>query len=85
MRDIAELVFGGEPAEPRKLRAPREPFAPRDDPRDKPRDESRDESRAEGLCDGPPAPSGDWCQTTPGHATLAWFALTLGARTRKHR
>jgi len=77
MRDIAEQVFGGEPAEPRKLRAPVEPFAPRD--------ESRDESRAESLCDGPPAPSGDWCQTTPGHATLAWFALTLGARTRKHR
>lgn len=76
MRDIAELVFGGEPAEPRRLRAPgapREPFAPRGEPRD------------EGLCDGPPAPSGDWCQTTPGHATLAWFALTLGARTRQHR
>jgi hypothetical protein len=78
MRDIAALVFGSEPAEPRAPRehaaprehgAAREPFAPRD----------------EHLCDGPPAPSGDWCQTTPGHATLGWFALTLGARARKHR
>jgi hypothetical protein len=69
MRDIAELVFGGEPAEPRRLREPGAPREPRD----------------EHLCDGPPAPSGDWCQTTPGHGTLAWFARTLGARTRQHR
>jgi hypothetical protein len=69
MRDIAELVFGGEPAEPRRLREPGELFAPLD----------------EHLCDGPPAPSGDWCQTTPGDATLEWFARTLGIRARKHR
>lgn len=72
MDDIAALLFGGEPAEPRRLREPGaspEPFAPGD----------------EHLCDAPPAPSGDWCQTTPGDATLTWFALTLGARTRKHR
>jgi hypothetical protein len=72
MRDIAALVFGSEPAEPRALREPGPPREPSATP----------DAR---ICDGQPAPSGDWCQTAPGDATLAWFALTLGARNRQHR
>jgi hypothetical protein len=87
MRDIAALVFGSEPAGPRAPREPREPRAPRAlraprAPRS-PREQSA--TRDARICDGQPAPSGDWCQTTPGHAALEWFAFTLGAGNRKHR
>lgn len=57
MRDIAALVFGGEP---------REACEP-------------DEER---MCGGMARP-GEWCQTPPGRAALAWLGGTHRARESK--
>ena len=55
MRDIAALLFGADPAEPRDA----------------------------GICDSPPAPSGDWCQTPPGAGALGWLGLTGSGQARR--
>jgi hypothetical protein len=69
MRDIAALVFGSEPGEPREPHEPREACLPQDP----------------GTFDGPPRPTGDWCQTPPGRGTLGWPRRTLRAKGRSHR
>jgi hypothetical protein len=64
MRDIAALLFGSEPGEQREPREPREACLP---------------GRPDTI-DGPPLPTGDWCQTQPGRGTLEWLGLI---RTRR--
>jgi hypothetical protein len=85
MRDIAALLFGTEPGEPGARGDPHEPRELREP------HERREEAReAREACvpgdargwDSPPAPAGDWCQSSPGRGTLEWLGLTLGSRHR---
>jgi len=72
MRDIAALLFGAEPG--------REPGGEPGEARAlrEPREACLPGSDA-------PAPTGDWCKTPPGQATLEWLGLTLrsGGRARR--
>jgi hypothetical protein len=78
MRDIAALLFGTDLAEPREAReahGPRQAHGPR---------EACVPGDARGW-DDPPAPAGDWCQTSPGQGTLDWLGLTRRRDRRTRR
>lgn len=69
MRDIAALLFGGEPGKPREPHESHEACLPRD-PR---------------TMGGPPRPAGDWCQTPPGRGTLEWLGRSFRGKGRIRR